>query len=33
MKSDMKKYKEFTDDHLKGFMAWWKRLDETGKSR
>lgn len=33
MKSDMKKYKEFTDDHLKGFREWWKRLDETGKSR
>lgn len=33
MKDDMKHYKNFADTHLPGFMEWWKRLDETGKSR
>lgn len=33
MKDDMKNYKSFADTHLKGFMEWWKCLDETGKQR
>uniref|UniRef100_H3GET7 Uncharacterized protein n=1 Tax=Phytophthora ramorum TaxID=164328 RepID=H3GET7_PHYRM len=33
MKADMKKYKEFVDEHLKGFMAWWSRLGENAKAR
>ncbi|GAB9467771.1 hypothetical protein Gpo141_00005106 [Globisporangium polare] len=33
MKDDMKSYKSFADTHMKGFMEWWKRLDETGKQR
>ncbi|KAF1317741.1 hypothetical protein FI667_g14540, partial [Globisporangium splendens] len=33
MKDDMKSYKRFIDTHLAGFSEWWKRLDETGKTR
>ncbi|GMF66022.1 unnamed protein product [Phytophthora lilii] len=33
MKADMNKYKDFVEEHLKGFTAWWSRLGENSKAR
>lgn len=33
MKGDMARYKTFANDHMKGFMEWWKQLDENAKIR